>query len=173
MSEFNGFFNQYPYTNYHELNLDCIFSEMAKLQRSIEGILENSEKYTDDEIDKIKEYVDENNNNMTSLIAILSNKVDDNYSKSIAYTDSEIAKNNDYIIAEVSNNFELIKVTNYFTGELMSVQDMFNFLASLHATGAITYEELLTKNLSYSYLVSLQALYQEIAVNGKEILKYE
>lgn len=173
VSEFNRFFNEYPYTNYHELNLDYIFQKMNELQKSIEGILENSEKYTDDEIARIKLYVDENIQSTTNLIKILSSKVDENYSKNIAYTDSEISKNNEYIISEVSNNFELIKVTNYFTGEKVSVQDMFNFLAGLHAVEAITYEELVTRELGYSYLISLQVLYQQIAVNGKEILKNE
>lgn len=173
MSDFNGFFNNYPYTNYHELNLDYIFQKMGELQKSIDGILENSEKYTDDEILKIKEYIDKNIKDIQNLIIILSSKIDDNYSKNIAYTDSEITKNNDYIISEVSKNFELIKVVNYFTGELVNVQDMFNFLASLHATGAVTYDELVARNLTYAYIVSLQALYQEIAVNGKEVLKNE
>lgn len=170
ISSGDSFFNNYPYTNYHELNLDYILSNMAELKKSIDGLLESAEKYTDDEIQKIREYVDTSDKALNNLITILSSKVDENYSINIAYTDKEIVKNNEYIISEVSKNFELIKVINYFTGEEISVQNMFNFLAELHATDAIDYSELENRALSYSHIVTLQALYRDIATKGKEIL---
>lgn len=195
MSSFNGFFNQYPYTNYHELNLDYILKQLKELEKSISAILENAEKYTDEVADNLKQiisdlnikidsnysatikYIDDKDNILKSGIdelktelSKLSDNINSLYIESNKYTDEAILKNNEYIIKEVSKGLEFIKVLNYFTGQYESVQDMFNFLAYLHTQEAISYEELESLNVSYDEIIEKDFDYTDFATKGKEIL---
>ena len=195
MSNFNGFFNQYPYTNYHELNLDYILKQLKELEKSISDFLEDAEKYTDEVADNLKQiisdlnikidnnysttikYIDEQDNILktgiddlkTELSRLLDN-VNSLYIEANKYTDEAILNNNEYIIKEVSKGLEFIKVLNYFTGQYESVQDMFNFLAYLHTQDAISYEELATLSVSYDEMAAKNFDYTDLATKGKEIL---
>lgn len=195
MSNFNGFFNQYPYTNYHELNLDYILKQLKELEKSISDFLEDAEKYTDEVADNLKQiisdlnikidnnysttikYIDEQDNILktgiddlkTELSRLLDN-VNSLYIEANKYTDEAILNNNEYIIKEVSKGLEFIKVLNYFTGQYESVQDMFNFLAYLHTQDAISYEELVTLSVSYDEMAAKNFDYTDLATKGKEIL---
>lgn len=48
-----GLFNQFPFTNFHEMNLDWLISKMKELEASNKYINENIEKLVLDNIDKI------------------------------------------------------------------------------------------------------------------------
>ena len=195
MSNFNGFFNQYPYTNYHELNLDYILKQLKELEKSISDFLEDAEKYTDEVADNLKQIISDLNikidNNYSTTIKyideqdnILKNGIDDLktelsrlldnvnslYIEANKYTDEAILNNNEYIIKEVSKGLEFIKVLNYFTGQYESVQDMFDFLAYLHTQDAISYEELVTLSVSYDEMATKNFDYTDLATKGKEIL---
>ena len=195
MSSFNGFFNQYPYTNYHELNLDYILKQLKELEKSISAILENAEKYTDKVADNLKQiisdlnikidgnysktikYIDDQDNilkyridDLKTELSKLSDNINSLYVEANKYTDKAILNNNEYIIKEVSKGLEFIKVLNYFTGQYESVQDMFNFLAYLHTQDAISYEELATLNVSYDEIIAKDFDYTDLATKGKEIL---
>ena len=51
---FRGFFNQYPYTNYHELNLDFIMKKVSELDDKVDNILEQKiDEYINNMFDKI------------------------------------------------------------------------------------------------------------------------
>ena len=49
-------FNKYPYTDFHELNLDWILKEMQSLQEQMDGLLA---KAIEEATKAAKEYVDE------------------------------------------------------------------------------------------------------------------
>lgn len=195
MSSFNGFFNQYPYTNYHELNLDYILKQLKELEKTIFDILENAEKYTDEVADNLKQiisdinikidgnysetikYIDDQDNilkyridDLKTELSKLSDNINYLYVEANKYTDEAILNNNEYIIKEVSKGLEFIKVLNYFTGQYESVQDMFNFLAYLHTQDAISYDELATLNVSYDEIIAKDFDYTDLATKGKEIL---
>ena len=86
-------------------------------------------------------------------------------------TDLQIERNNEYIFREIEDNILAnITVINYFTGERMSVQDMFNYLASLHLQNAITYNGLRDKNLTYTELIAKSISYTELVKNGSTLL---
>ena len=52
----------------------------------------------------------------------------------------------------------------------MTVQDMFNYLASLHLQNAITYNGLRDKNLTYTELAAKSITYTELVKNGSTLL---
>ena len=86
-------------------------------------------------------------------------------------TDLQIQRNNEYIFREIEDNLLAnISVINYFTGERMTIQDMFNYLASLHLQNAITYNGLRDKNLTYAELIAKSITYTELVKNGGTLL---
>ena len=88
-----------------------------------------------------------------------------------AYTQQAIANNNEYIINETTKALETVKVVNYFTGERISVQEMFNYLAQFHLENAISYNQLVTKDKTYNQLIAYDMTYTQLALNGGTIIQ--
>lgn len=87
-----------------------------------------------------------------------------------ALTDLKIQQNNEYILEEVAKGIVNVKVINYFTGELVTIQNMFDYLASLHLENPISYTELAAANITYTALAALNMTYTELAVKGKSFI---
>ena len=50
------------------------------------------------------------------------------------------------------------------------VQEMFDYLAQLHATDGITVTELITRQKTVNELIALNFTYEQLAKNGKNII---
>lgn len=84
--------------------------------------------------------------------------------------DLKIEENNEYIFESIASEIIGIKVLNYFTGEKVTVQEMFDYLAQLHAMDGITVTELITRQKTVDALVALKFTYTQLAQNGKNII---
>lgn len=84
--------------------------------------------------------------------------------------DLKISENNEYIFESIASEIIGIKVLNYFTGAKVTVQEMFDFLARLHATDGITVTELITRQKTVNELIALNFTYTQLAMNGKNII---
>lgn len=197
------FWNKYPYTNFHELNLDWVLAKIKEFQAEIEsireGILEEANAYTDQAItDRLAgveaEFaqfkIDVNlalagfSNELSSVertirdalsavedeLGHLSDEVEAFYLSAQQYTNFAIQQNNDYLIQQIQQGLGAITVLNYFTGEEVSLQDMFDYLASLHATNAIPVNVLIARNLDVDHIIALSATCTDIAMNGNTVL---
>lgn len=82
----------------------------------------------------------------------------------------KIEENNEYIFESIATEIIGIKVLNYFTGEKVTVQEMFDYLAQLHAMDGITVTELITRQKTVNELVALKFTYTQLAQNGKNII---
>ena len=55
-----GFFNSFPYTNFHEMNLDWVLSKIKELEVLVnnldESILQKAKEYTDEQLDQIEKF---------------------------------------------------------------------------------------------------------------------
>ena len=87
-----------------------------------------------------------------------------------AYTDLAIQQNNEYIFEEIAKGVINLKVLNYFTGEYVTVQEMFDYLAQFHLQNAISYGQLVASELTYNELIALDETYTNWAVNGYNIV---
>lgn len=147
--------------------LDAIISTLEKL----DSIEELSHKYTDQKIAilrselldtiatenaKLKTLIADN----TSSIAVLSEKIDEVAITAKAELNGlreEIQlyfeQYTTWILDYISQNLIDIKVINYFTGEKVTIQDMFNYLAMLHVTTGLTYSELAARNYTYNEII--------------------
>lgn len=84
--------------------------------------------------------------------------------------DLRIEENNEYIFESIASEIIGIKVLNYFTGEKVTVQEMFDYLAQLHAADGITVTELITHQKTVDELIALKFTYTQLAQNGKNII---
>lgn len=87
-----------------------------------------------------------------------------------ASIDVKIEANNEYLLNEISRELGKIKVINYFTGELITVQAMFDYLAVFHLENPITYTELASASIDYDALAALHMTYTELAIKGKSFI---
>ena len=100
----------------------------------------------------------------------IDNKIDDEIIGANEYTNQAIKNNNEYLIEELSQTVSNFTVINYFTGEKITVQNMFDTLAQLHVKNPMTYDIYANKNISYSALSLLNIDYRELVMKGNELI---
>ena len=187
---------EYPYTDPNRYNDDWLLNKMKELEGRLDGIVEETlaltKTYVDNrletyqsQIDSVKQDIAEVSQRTDTLSAHvaaevlrLEAKILDAERKAESLfiiannrTDLQIERNNEYIFREIEDNILAnITVINYFTGERTTVQDMFNYLASLHLQNAITYNGLRDKNLTYTELIAKSITYTELVKNGETLL---
>ena len=187
---------EYPYTDPNRYNADWLLNKMKELEGRLDGILEEALQLTKEYVDtRLAEYqaqivqirkeiqavsdrTDEISEEMVQQVVRLEGLISDAERKaenlfiiSNNRTDLQIERNNEYIFREIEDNILAnITVINYFTGANVSVQDMFDYLASLHLENAITYNGLRDKNLTYTALIAKNITYTELVKNGGTLL---
>lgn len=195
-------FNNYPYTDFHELNLDWILQKLRDLQAQMDELIQ---KAIDEAKEYAKEYIDEqlgeiriqfellkrdfdilsanyhndfdalNNTvnafitNVTAQINSLEQYIDDSLSAQDMKMNLLIQQNNEYLLREMESYLGQIKVINYFTGEKVTIQDMFNYLASLHLNDSIDYDTMAQRAKTYSQLAALNITYTNLALHGNTL----
>lgn len=88
-----------------------------------------------------------------------------------AYTDNRISQNNAYIFNVIENDLLAnLTVIDYFTGDPISVQNMFNKLAQLHITDSITYGEIFARGKTYGDITALGITYSDILMHGNTLI---
>lgn len=203
-------FNEYPYTDMHELNLDWCITKLKELNRRVDEISEDiaaevyemAVQYIDEhladviqEFNDLKAYVDDELRDMTDTIDGLNqqfldlagdfddlvaevdrkllqiqNYIDGQIAGVNLRTDSAIAANNNYILGQLSQYLSNIKVVNFFTGEEISIQDMFDYLAMLHVTDSIDYATLYSRNKTYADIAALNITYTDVVLHGNTLI---
>ena len=187
---------EYPYTDPNRYNDDWLLNKMKELDNRLDGIVEETlaltKAYVDNrleiyqsQIKSIKRDIAELSQRTDTLSAHVANEVLRLESKILDAerkaeslfiiandrTDLAIERNNEYIFREIEDNLLAnISVINYFTGERMTIQKMFDYLASLHLENAITYNGLRDKNLTYTELIAKSITYTELVKNGGTLL---
>lgn len=87
-----------------------------------------------------------------------------------ARTDAAIKQNNEYILQVIAEQGTRVYVTNYFTGQKVTAQEMFDYLARFHLGEAIDYNTLRDRNISYENLALLSMTYTQLATSGGALI---
>lgn len=193
------FVNNFPYTDFHELNLDWIIKKIKEFENTIdsfeENVLKKANDYTDSELLKLSQKISlefiEFTKEVTDKIANIDEKYNqfviyvnnritlmenelvkmNDYIQTILkqaneYTQQAIINNNAYIISETTKALSTVKVINYFTGERVSIQDMFDYLCQFHLENAINYTVMASREKTYIEFNALNITYTDLALNG-------
>ena len=190
---------RYPYVNDEIQNLDWTLDEIKKFGEKLdtitEGILAEANKYTDEQLanyqsqveairrefeglvndvesdfDNLKVQINQSLLQMELRLAALQQELEADINAVNARTDLAIQQNNEYILSHLEEELGNVKVLNALTGVWVTVQDMFNYLCTLHATDSITYTELASKNNTYTQLANYNMTYTQLAMNGDNII---
>ena len=100
----------------------------------------------------------------------LNKRIDDTIIGINKRTDLAIQQNNEYIINNLGSYLSQIRVVNFFTGEKVSIQNMFDYMGMLHVDKAMTYEYLVDKRMTYNTLASINMTYTQMVLYGKDLV---
>ena len=191
--------SEYPYTDATRYNSDWALNKIKDLQAQLDSIgddiFNRSKEYTDERVSSFQNQLD----NMRQELTVTENRINnsfDSFKSDVlaqlvifdsridafrteinndiigvnARTDEAIKQNNEYLINELSVELSKLRVVNYFTGESISVQEMFDYLCNLHVENGITYDELVALEKTFDALAGLRVTYTQVAINGKLVI---
>ena len=193
------FDNKYPYSDFHELNLDWILETVSNLEKRVDSLktefLEQANKYTDEKFAELKNDLSELEQELNTVVGelqeqyseftrvinariqfiqndidSLNQKIDAEIIGANEYTNQAILQNNDYLIEKLSETLGSLLVINFFTGEKITIQEMFDTLAKLHIQDPLTYTEYGEKNITNENLSLLNISYTDLVLRGKQLI---
>ena len=193
------FENKYPYSDFHELNLDWILETVSSLGKRVDNLknefLEQANKYTDEKFAEFKNDLAELEQELNTVVGelqeqyseftrlvnariqfiqndinTLNEKIDAEIIGANEYTNQAIIQNNDYLIEKLSETLGSLLVINFFTGEKITIQAMFDTLAKLHIQEPLTYTEYVEKNITNTNLSLLNITYTDLVLKGKQLI---
>lgn len=164
-----------------EASKEYVDSRLAKV---LEDFAELSQEVAD-----LRTYFDSQvqtlQNNYSTFVTAVRNELDrmsrriDEFDETIkndiigvnALTDLKIQQNNDYILDEVAKGVVNVRVINFFTGERVTVQQMFDYLCGLHATDTPTVQEMIDANKTVGELIALNHTMGDWVQYGKQYIQ--
>lgn len=158
-----AFYDKFPYTNFQELNLDWILSKVKEIQTDIDEINAWKDTFSAQINAQISNLISEVNEEFAQLKADIEKEFTDyrtetdaKFEAQRAETDKQFASLTDAVnarlaafdgriadieskLADIENNLPtLVHVTNPFTGQSDSIQNVINMLADTQRTDALT-----------------------------------
>ena len=189
-------FNQYPYINENDLNLDYLLNRIKKIEEQIQTIKDEIEaEIFDWVVEQLKPFETELNNLIKDVkdlseevdttlaaydarITALQNQVNDFIAQvqrdlqaqATALSDlmdTKIENNNITLMAEITENVgDLFLVLNPFTGTMMTIQAMIDYLSAFHILDGIDYDTMNTRALTYAAWNALNMTYTDLTLHG-------
>ena len=141
-----------------------------------DGAIEESIKQYNQALQQFEADYDQFVDNVTGALSGFQNQMGANFARqdneiagSRAYTDTKIEQNNDWILEQITQQFVGILVLNPFTGERVTIQDMFDYLSALHMTEAAKIEQIVAAAKNVNVVVGYNATCTQMVNNGKNI----
>lgn len=188
-------FEQFPYTNFHDLNLDWVLKEVKRVSEAVDKwsteVLDAAKAYTDEKVAAEAERANQANLELKQTVetairdfqnvvnGALSGfqeqltqqdaEIEANLVAARGYTNAQIAQNNEFLMEEISKGLIDLKVLNLFTGKYVPVQEMFDYLSAFHMTGAISVAQIGNAQRTVNTVVGYNATCTDIVINGYHI----
>ncbi len=189
----------YPYLNVNDLNLDYLLNRIKKIEDQIKTIKEEIEgeifewvqeqlkpfeeqlAALIEEVNTLSENVEETlnayderitdfENLVNELIAGIRQDLVNGITATNELTDLKIEQNNTWLLNEISQNVgDLFQVLNPFTGTIMSIQEMVDYLSAFHINDAIDYDTMAARALTYNDFAALTITYTDLTLHGNTL----
>lgn len=153
---------------YIDLRLDNLLNEFDQLKIDFNSLISEFDALSGSFSDLAGEFNDLSDE-VRGDIAYLQTYIDAQINGVNIRTDAAITANNNMLLDTMQTFLGEIKVLNYFTGEYVSIQDMFDYLAMLHLNDSIDYDTMVTRAKTYSYLAGLNISYTNLAMHGNTL----
>lgn len=174
-----GLFEQFPWTDFHALNLDAIVKAVADLQADIDGLLDEAKAYTDQikkEVDlemaaqiiQVQHMIDQAQNNFDAQIDSIQGLLDDYLAMAEDYADDKVGDLRVYVDNQLAGIG--VEVLDPVTGIMGSVQAAINSLFGLHTSDALTAAEYDALDLTASTYDGKQLTATNYDLFGKNLL---
>ena len=158
---------------YVDSRLAEVFEDFAELSQEVADL----RTYFDSQVQTLQ-------NNYSTFVTAVRNELDrmsrriDEFDQTIkndiigvnALTDLKIQQNNTYILDEVARGVVNVRVINFFTGERVTVQEMFDYLCGLHASDTPTVQEMIDANKTVGELIALNHTIGDWVRYGKQYI---
>ena len=192
----SSFINKYPYTDFHELNADYLLERLKAVEDQIANIEESIKEELSEWLKKqlapyeetLEQLIQEVNdlseqtaetlaeydqritnfiNTVNDELASIRQELIDSIQAVNDLTDLKIEQNNIYLLNEITQNVgDLFVVQNPFTGGIVTIQEMIDYLSAFHITDAITYTEMANRALTYNQFNALNITYTDLTLHG-------
>lgn len=194
-----SFLWKYPHTSFEEINLDYILKRIEQIEIQIKTIKEEIEgeifEWVQEQLAPFEEELHNLINEVTSLettvtttlqaydvritniqnglnaqIATIERELQDAVVALNLLTDTKIEQNNIWLLNQISENVgTLFQVLNPFTGTMMSIQEMIDYLSAFHIVDGIDYDTMNTRALTYNVWNGLAMTYTDLTLHGNTI----
>lgn len=195
----DDFYNKYPYTDFHELNADFLLQRVKKIEEQLVNIKEEIEgeifewvqeqlaPYQEQlnqliaEVEALQEETEETLaaydaritafvNEVNGKLAEMRQELVDSIQAVNDLTDIKIEQNNTYLLNQISENVgTLFQVLNPFTGTMVSIQEMVDYLSAFHIVDGIDYDTMNTRALTYATWNALGMTYTDLTLHGNTL----
>lgn len=191
-----SFLFKYPNTSFEEINLDYILRRISEIETQIKTIKEEIEgeifEWVQEQIAPIEQELQGLISDVTSLegrventlaaydqritniqnslnaqIADIQRQLADTSVALSQLMDTKIEQNNIWLLNEISQNVgDLFLVLNPFTGTMMPIQEMIDYLSAFHIVDGIDYATMNTRALTYAAWNALSMTYTDLTLHG-------
>ena len=185
-----GFYD-FPHTRNYDSDLGFLIKRYNELIEKVDNIesdiLKKAKDYTDEQLSYYQSQLDNFRNEITGIVSDFENTVNanivlmnariDRFGNSIDNkikdvdnrTDIKIENNNNYLKDYISSQLIDVKVVNAFTGNIVTVQEMFNYLSRLHSNGVLI-RDLISRNNKVNDIISYNVTLTDLFTNGNVII---
>lgn len=190
---------EYPYLNLNDLNLDYLLKRIKLIENQIKTIKEEIEgeifewvqeqlRPFEEQLNALIEEVNNLSEDVTETLEAYDERITDfenSVNNKIAairqdlvnaiaavneLTDLKIEQNNTWLLNEISQNVgDLFQVLNPFTGTMMSIQEMVDYLSAFHINDAIDYDTMAARALTYTQFAALNISYTDLTLHGNTL----
>lgn len=166
-----------------------LYTKMQELVTYVDSLEEFGHQYTDDKVQALRTeiqtqmaQIEGQANALQSQLDNLAAHVDtilpaaekfatDADQGVLATCNSNIAQSEERLQQYINDNAQSIEVINFFTGDQMSIQQMFDYLCSLHAQAdGITYATINNRAYTYNQITATGKTYSDLVKDGNTIL---